>query len=435
MNQVCKIEVYLEDKDQRLALHELMWEQRKILNRTINMMYEWSGFSSAYKEEHGTYPKLKEVPILKKNDINEDKEGSYNTINGYIMATIAKEYPMGYASNRDSAILSAIKKFKNDAKEMYQGLRSLAYYRQNGNLLLHNKCIEIIKDEDAYVIMMCLFSNDYKKDNNLRSCRLLFNTVGLKKDKSVRTIVDRVIEGDYKLTESQLRYDKRKKKFYLYMGYSFEEEKIRTEGGIMGVDLGVVYAMYIAIHGSKKRYKIHGGEIEARRKQIRNRQYSLRNQLNVTGRTGKGRGFLLKNITKIGDKEARFRDTTNHKYSRYLIDIARRNNIKEIRLEKLDNIGDNIKALRNWPYYDLQTKITNKAKKYGINVIYVDSYYTSQVCSTCGFCSKENIQMDKSFKCQDCGQYFKDEDYNAALNIANPDFKVEVEQAGSAASK
>jgi transposase len=43
--------------------------------------------------------------------------------------------------------------------------------------------------------------------------------------------------------------------------------------------------------------------------------------------------------------------------------------------------------------------------------------------------------MDKSFKCQDCSQYFKDEDYNAALNIANPDFKAEVEQAGSAASK
>ena len=75
----------------------------------------------------------------------------------------------------------------------------------------------------------------------------------------------------------------------------------------------------------------------------------------------------------------------------------------------------NERYLKNWTYFDLQTKIEYKAKALGIEVKYKNPKYTSQRCSKCGHIAEENRPEQKTFKCVKCG--FKVyADYNASQN-------------------
>lgn len=123
----------------------------------------------------------------------------------------------------------------------------------------------------------------------------------------------------------------------------------------------------------------------------------------------------------IGNKIARFRDTTNHKYSRALIEYAVKKGCGTIQMEKLTGITSSITSksdrfLKDWTYYDLQTKIENKAKEVGINVVYIAPKYTSQRCSKCGYIHKDNRPNQAKFRCLEC-DFERNADYNASQNI------------------
>ena len=123
-------------------------------------------------------------------------------------------------------------------------------------------------------------------------------------------------------------------------------------------------------------------------------------------------------MNKIGDKIACFRNTANHKYSRTVVDFAVKKQCGTIQMEDLQGITDETdRFLKNWPYYDLQTKIENKAKEEGIKVVYISPQYTSQRCSKCGYISKENRPEQAKFECKECG-FKENADYNASQNIA-----------------
>ena len=135
------------------------------------------------------------------------------------------------------------------------------------------------------------------------------------------------------------------------------------------------------------------------------------------GRIGHGRKKRTEPALNIGDKIARFRDTTNHKYSRALIEYAVKKGCGTIQMEKLTGITSKAdRFLKDWTYYDLQTKIENKAKEVGINVVYIAPKYTSQRCSKCGYIHKDNRPNQAKFRCLKC-DFESNADYNASQNI------------------
>ena len=124
----------------------------------------------------------------------------------------------------------------------------------------------------------------------------------------------------------------------------------------------------------------------------------------------------MKPVDAIGNAIARFRDTANHKYSRYIVDMAVKHGCGVIQMENL-HIHAEEKLLRDWTYFDLRTKVEYKAKEKGITVRFVDPKYTSQRCSRCGLIASENRKTQAVFQCQACG-FSANADYNAALNLA-----------------
>ena len=64
----------------------------------------------------------------------------------------------------------------------------------------------------------------------------------------------------------------------------------------------------------------------------------------------------------------------------------------------------------------LKDEFEHIARKYGIAVSLVQSYYTSQTCPHCGCIDKENRKSQEDFECVECG-YKSNADLNASRNI------------------
>jgi len=378
-----------------------MRDARDIKNKTIQ--FAWSAD--------------KDIPLFAAG------ESKAKSVSGIAYSHMATQYPRHYSSNLSCAVQSASKLYKNSRKDIFAGVKSIPSFKNNQPIILHNKSISIY-NEDEWVSSIKLFSQNYRKDLGLPSSECMFKL--LVKDNSTRTILQRILSGEYRITESQLSYDKNKKKWFLSLGYNFEQKfneppYVPDEciGNIMGVDLGIVSPVYMSFSHCHNRYSISGKEVEAFRKRVEARRRSLKRQRKYCGdgSIGRGRGARVKPVLKIGDKIAKFRDAANHKYSRYIVNMAIKHKCGIIQMEDLTGISKDNLFLKNWDYFNLQTKIEYKAKMAGIKVIKINPKYTSQRCSKCGYIHKNNRETQSQFKCLSCN-FKANADYNASQNIA-----------------
>jgi len=191
----------------------------------------------------------------------------------------------------------------------------------------------------------------------------------------------------------------------------------------VGVDLGIAIPAVCAVSDSPARLFIGSANefirVRARLQAVkRNTQRSLRLTAGGHGRTKK-----LAALDRYTERERNFVKTYNHMVSRRVVEFAVAHNAGTIKLEFLEGFGDRSKndyILRNWSYYELQTQIKYKAEEYGIAVVYIDPYHTSQTCHKCGNYEGGQRKTQSQFVCAQCGAE-ENADYNAAKNIAMSD--------------
>lgn len=255
-------------------------------------------------------------------------------------------------------------------------------------------------------------------------------------DNNKKATINKLINGEYKQGSAQISISK-KGKIELIISFGFEKEidKPLNPNKILGLDLGIVNtATMIAYDSDLEQYDyfswkanvIDGSELI----KFRQKYYNLRREMSVAskyagdGRTGHGYKTKMKPVDRVRDKVANFADTINHKYSRYIVDFAVKNGCGTIQMEDLSGatINTNEKFLKEWSYYDLQSKIEYKAKEQGITVIKVNPKYTSKRCNKCGNIHEDNRDCKNNqakFKCVVCG-HEDNADINACKNIAIP---------------
>lgn len=390
-------------------INKILWnlqrQVREIKNKSIQLCWEWMGFSSEYNKLNGQYPK--------------DKDILNYTLSGFVYDRLKTGGYDLYSSNVSSASRDACTAFANAKIDIMKGERSILSYRNNQPIELHNKSISITYENfEFYATLRLLNRGGAKKYGFGNSIRFKIKA----DDKSTRTILERCIDGIYGIAGSKLMYDKGKKMWRLNLSYNFQPETVKAldSGKILGVDLGIAHPICASVYGDLSRFIIDGGEIETVSRRIDARKWSLQRQGRYCGdgRIGHGRTKRTAPVNSIADKIARFRDTVNHKYSRALVDYAVKNGCGVIQMEDLTGItADKDRFLRKWPYFDLQTKIENKAKAVGIEVKRIKPKYTSQRCSKCGYIDKENRPEQAVFICGKCG-FKENADYNASQNIA-----------------
>lgn len=414
MNKVVKLALICEQQNKDgeevdyKEVYRILWDlqkqTREIKNKSIQYCWEYSNFSSDYFRKFNEYPNEKEVLSYTLAGFVNDKFKTGNDL---------------YSGNCSTTVRTVCGEFKNAKSDMIKGNRSIISYKANQPLDLHNKCIRITFSNNTFYVHLKLLNRPAFKRLSFSNSEITFKIIV--RDNSTKTILERCVDSIYGISASKLIYNQKKKQWFLNLVYSFKNEISNTldPNKILGVDLGIHFPICASVYGDLHRLTIDGGEIENFRKKVEARKYSMLRQGKNCGNGRIGHGVQTRNkpVYSIEDKIAKFRDTANHKYSRALIEYALKNNCGIIQMEDLKGITSSAnKFLKNWSYFDLQTKIEYKAEEAGIKVVYVAPKYTSQRCSKCGYIDKENRPTQAIFLCIKCG-FEANADYNASQNI------------------
>jgi putative transposase len=125
---------------------------------------------------------------------------------------------------------------------------------------------------------------------------------------------------------------------------------------------------------------------------------------------------------KIKKLEMKIRNLIKNEVGRILNRMIEKEKPKVVVVENLNIHKSKTKSrkvnryLKRYGFGYVVKKLTEKCQERGINLKEVNSAYTSQECSKCGFFSKLNRVSQKLFICRYCGLKIN-ADYNAALNI------------------
>ena len=199
-------------------------------------------------------------------------------------------------------------------------------------------------------------------------------------------------------------------KWYLAGVCDFDDPKLLTPDGMLGVDFGIVN---IATDSLGKPYS--GAAVETYRARYTKRRATLQR---IGTRAAKRR------LRKISGQQSRFQKHENHCISKKIVATAERSGLG-IALEDLTHIRSRVKAnkeqrarLSNWGFGQLRGFVEYKAKQAGIPVVAVDPRNTSRQCGECGHIDKRNRKTQSEFRCVACG-HSSNADHNAAGNIAS----------------
>jgi len=390
-----KIQIALIDKTHYQILEEMLRVCRLMANKSQTLFYiYWQDMQDSKPEEQ---------------KINEYFRKKYSSsLQNAVYRRLRKRFPdiLSYFP-RDVADF-CYKDFKADLKKgLMKGKKSLRNYR-NGIIPVNRQNIKIEKTGDDYILKWIK--------------HIQFALVFGRDRSGNKTVVDRIIAGEYKMSGSKIIRDQRNKKWFLLLCVDVREKATSfLEDVAVGVDLGIAVPAVCAVNNSKARAFI-GNNILLKRfkmqKMQRGRQKSF---IPANGRHGRQK--VNKAIYKMGDKEKRFVHNFNHKITREIIKFAIRQRAATIYSEDLSGYDRNQTILRNWSYYPLQAMLEYKAKLEGIKVKEIPAENTSRACSNCGYIDKENRKKQAEFKCLNCG-FEANADYNAALNIARGGVKM-----------
>ncbi len=425
--QILKKENVIKEKELTKELKNFQYKSRLAYNNVMTFMYNKDMNSRIY-------------------DIKDEEEESiYGAkFNTYCRRRMVDIIDGICTDNIDQALQFLNLKYKYDKKEgLLEGQKSLANFKKNTPIIIKNRRYEIIETPKGMGVEIQLFNVSRGKEYGMKDgkVRFLFYRI----NKGERGILRRMFDGSYKQGMAQIIYNDRKKKWELAMAYSFkkEENKELNPNLVMGIDVGIAKAVVFSILDvEKNEYKwlryneccIDGRElihfrdkVEARRREIyKSCKWASKNNI------GHGRKARTAKVDEISDKIARFRDTYNHKISRYVVDMALKNNVGCIQLENLSGFTEHQKDkfLRQWAYYDLQNKITYKAEEAGIVVNKINPQYTSKRCNKCGCIDDRNRDCKKdqaNFTCVVCG-HKENADINASKNICIPNIEKIIEE-------
>ena len=400
-------------EDINKILWELQKEVRTIANRAVQLCYKNMIFEQEYHREQGEYPK-KEV-------IKNQYEGK--TLGGYIYNQVAKECSRLNTGCISATLNNVTRKFGQEKGEYLKGTRSIPSYKSNMPIDIPKKNIVFNYEQQGtavkWNVTLSLLSNRYKKDVGEKKGQLLFGCVI--RDRSSRVIMERCYDGIYDITASKLIY--KDGKWFLNLGYNESQPDNKIVSGVEKENvcacfIGEYNAIYASNNTNGKVLELDGGEVEKYRHTVEAKKRALLKSRTACGDSYIGRGYhhRVKPVERYSEKISNFRDTMNHRYSRAIVDYAKNNKCGIIVIENLKGISERNKILKNWSYFDLQTKLQYKAKAANIEVVTVDGNSLKNICSGCGSLIEKMEYPCKVVNCPSCGKTIS-YDKNMSLNM------------------
>lgn len=204
--------------------------------------------------------------------------------------------------------------------------------------------------------------------------------------------------------------------WYMHISVTKKTDAIQREDArhVVGIDRGLRFLATVYDDKQKTQF-FNGRQIIAKRDKFD----AVRAELQA-----KGTKSAKRVLRRISGRENRWMSDVNHCISKALVrkygsgTLFVLEDLTGISFEE-ENLHGNKQShnMRNWSFYDLETKLTYKAHETGSMVLKVDPSYTSQRCPHCGAIIKENRHHDKHlYVCRQCG-FQSNDDRVGAMNI------------------
>lgn len=365
--------------------------RRDILEKSLNDINEKTDLSFSFSVERKNRRAEKICFEILRDD---------SPLQAVIYDRAKQDAPNLMTTNLAAMLQTVTGKFNSYKKDILRGTMSVPSYKSDLPIDLHKKniALECEKDENGtaeWFFTLKLFSNIGVKNFGLDKNSFRFKAVIRKETaRSYYSILERCYDGEYEISGSQLKYENGK--WYLMLCFSFERDvkaPVLDKERVMGVHIGERNAVTCTVADSKRKYVINGGEVEAFAAQVEHRRRNIGkasrkgSKLCGDGRVGHGYHSKMEPLEKIGAKVANFRNTTNHRYSRQIVDWAVQNNCGTIQIEDLTGYAsaelERYKLLKNWSYFDLMSKIEYKAQEHGIDVKKIGYAALKRYCPDC----------------------------------------------------
>lgn len=177
----------------------------------------------------------------------------------------------------------------------------------------------------------------------------------------------------------------------IHLMFFVKDVEKKTIGKVVGCDQGIADIVTLSDNQTIPKYQ---------------GKYNLSDILKILSRRVKGsKGFK---------RTQEFRKN----YINWSINQLNFSKIKEVRLEKLTQVGkgkSKSRFLSHWTYTLINSKLSRVSEEKGFLLKEISNEFRSQRCSKCGWVRKAN-RKGKTFSCNKCGNAL-DADLNAASNL------------------
>lgn len=261
-------------------------------------------------------------------------------------------------------------------------------------------------------------------------------------NKEFKTFKDRAIDGEIRF----VTFTEENGKWFINVSYIPSSTPSCASNDCVGLDWGIRHLLTSSNNEHPKNEEEYHraiseveNDIVGLQKRISRKEEYLRKKHNLGKNSRIPKRYYNANLkrdrAKLAKKAQKLKNLRKdffHKTSTEIVDSYRTICMEKLNVKNMsksssgtvDNPGSNVKQksglnraiLRAAPYM-LKEQIRYKIELRGGEFIEVNPAFSSQTCSRCGYCNKDNRSQSK-FSCLSCG-FEADADYNAAVNILN----------------
>lgn len=346
-------------------------------------------------------------------------------------------YPilMKIAPDLSAGIVSMVDKSVSDKwqADRWNALISLEksppHYRYTNPIPLRKGDVSITVSADSrYLLCFSLRSSAARKADELvpkEGHRREFKLPLIARDEYMREVLTLVTSDNARLGALQITEDaKRPGRWYVRIAYRRAVAK-RTGGRAAAINKGM--ACFLAgITETGSQWLYDGDDIEAYLKQIQARRQKHQRQVKASSRIGHGRGRTLRPIAHLAGAAERWRETRCQTIARRFVNWLVTEQVTRLYIDDFTGIrqtppeellgGEWIwKRIQEWPYYQLQMRISACCEEAGIETIVRNPSGISSECSFCG--SRAVTIIQRRLRCTECKRVRHLDISAAAINL------------------
>lgn len=211
--------------------------------------------------------------------------------------------------------------------------------------------------------------------------------------------------GALQITEDRLRPGR----WYVRIAYR-RAVTSRIGGKAAAINKGMV-CFLAGITETGSQWLHDGDDIAAYLRQIQSRRQQYQRQVRASSRIGHGRVRTLRPIEHLAGKAERWRETRCQTIARRFVDWLVKEGVTRLYLDDFTGIRDTPpeklekgqwiwERIQEWPYYQLQMRISSCCEEMGIETIVRSAQGISSGCSYCG---SRLVSIEKrKIRCSEC---------------------------------